>query len=63
MGERKQDVLCLFFNKMNKQIIPVSLSLLLCAFPSSNISSIQITLNYGLRLFAAKARLSSFAVS
>ena len=41
--------ICIFFNKMYKQIIPVSLLLLLCAFPSCNLSSIQSMPKHGLR--------------
>ena len=40
MGEKKQDVYC--FNKMYKQFIPVSISLLLSAFPPCSVSSIQV---------------------
>ena len=37
MGERKQDeTRCLFFNKMHKQIMLMSLSLFLSFFPSSS---------------------------
>ena len=55
--------ICLFVNKMYKQIIPpVSLSLLLCAFPLTISVRFKIMAKHGLHLFSAKARLSSFAV-
>ena len=48
-------LICLFLDKMYKQIIPVSLSLLLYASPSCSLSLIQITPKHGLSLFSVKA--------
>ena len=61
MGEGKQDDY-LFILKMYKQIMPVSLSLLLKAFPSRSLSLIKIMADHGLCLFSVKVRLSWFAV-
>ena len=53
MGERKQDVY--YFKKMYKQIILVSLSLLLSAFPSYSVSPVQIMAKHGLIFIFCKS--------
>ena len=47
--------ICLFFNRIYKQIIHPSLSLLLYAFPACSFSSIQVITKHGLSLFSVKA--------
>ena len=54
-----EETRCLCFNKMYQKIIPFHLSLLLYAFPSCRLSSIQIMANFAKFLLYVKARLSS----